>query len=71
MAAVAIAMSIPVQADSDLAEISNSADLVLLKCRVLRHAARGDVPRLRAELKTHLRQMVDLALKFADDCDVQ
>jgi hypothetical protein len=64
-------MSIPVQADSDLAEISNAADLVMLKCRVMRNAARADLPRLRAELKTLLRQFVDRAITFADEVNVQ
>jgi hypothetical protein len=60
-------VSIPVQADSDLAEIGNSADLVMLKCRVMRNAARADLPRLRAELRILLQQYVEKAMAFADE----
>jgi hypothetical protein len=64
-------MSIPVQADSDLAEIDNAADLVMLKCRVMRNAARADLPRLRAELRILLQKYVELAMSFADGINTQ
>jgi hypothetical protein len=62
---------IPTAVDSDLAQISSAADLVLLKCRVMRNAARGDLPRLRAELRILLQQYVEKAMSFADGVNVQ
>jgi hypothetical protein len=64
-------MSIPVQADSDLAEIDTAASSVMLKLRTMRHAARADLPRLRAELRILLQKYVELAMSFADGVNVQ
>jgi hypothetical protein len=61
-------MSIPVQADHDLAAISQASDLVLLKCRIIRHSPSKDRPRLRLEVKELLRAYNDLCLDFADGC---
>ena len=60
-------MSIPVQADHDLANISNSADLILLKCRTMRHSLKKDHPRLRLELRTLLQEYIERCMAFADE----
>jgi hypothetical protein len=61
-------MSIPVQADRDLANISNSADLILLKLRVMRHTGqKKDLPRLRLELRTLLQEYIERCMAFADE----
>jgi hypothetical protein len=61
-------MSIPTEADHQLGDIQNEADLVLLKLKIMRHSStKKDMPRLRAELRVLLQQYVEMAMKFADE----
>jgi hypothetical protein len=60
-------MGIPTRLDGDLAELSNDADLILLKCKIMRRSPRAEHPRLRAELRILLQKFIERAMQFADD----
>jgi hypothetical protein len=64
---LAALMSIPQPFDHDLAGIEDAAGSVLVQLRVMRHAAPGDVPKLRTVLRERLQTYVDQVMALADE----
>jgi hypothetical protein len=64
---MAALMSIPQPFDHDLAGIDDTAGSVMVQLRVMRHAASGDVPKLRAVLRDRLQTYVDQVMALADE----
>jgi hypothetical protein len=60
-------LGIPQQADYDLAEIGNAADLVMLKCRTMRHSKTPQA--YRPQVREQLQAYVNLVMAFADGFD--
>jgi hypothetical protein len=59
-------MAIPTAFDHTLGEIDDLASSVMLELRTMRHAAKGDRPKMRAVLRHRLRAYVDQVMAAAD-----
>jgi hypothetical protein len=60
-------MAIPTAFDGKLGEISDLASSVLLALRTMRHAAKGDRPKMRAALRESLQSYVNAVMAAADE----
>jgi hypothetical protein len=57
------------QEPSEVGEIDNAADNIVIKLRIMMRAAPPDVRRHRPELRAMLQDYVNRVMAFADSCD--
>jgi len=60
-------MPIPGPLDGKLNELDDVASSVMVQLRTMRHAAKGDRPKMRAALRERVQSFANLAMALADE----